>query len=265
MYEGAPFYVTLPSDVATEATNTASNWTTKLKHPITLKGKWEMALVELQYLNSFYTLPVEKKIQVNIVKEFRLKKDDTGFIESVDYVIHQDEITIPPGNFKNAELLLQTINSLVPKVGAYMVDDTVHSDKSALSHDRAFTVQFLTPTNHRVRLNIGNDRVSVVFPPGSSILQKILGFDSAEFKPDVPVESHGNARGPFPMETKTSQIKYLSFLTKPPNPKLSTFISERPVNTLLGNQKEKSIKSWKHGSTFRITFLFYDNISKPFT
>ena len=56
MHYEAPFYITLPSDVQLDTfSNTASDWTTKLKHAITLKGRWEVAIVELQYVNSIYT------------------------------------------------------------------------------------------------------------------------------------------------------------------------------------------------------------------
>jgi len=67
MFEGSSFYVTLPSDANfNEFENTASDWTTKLRNTVQLRGRWEVALVEMQYMNSFYTLSTSQFIDLEI-------------------------------------------------------------------------------------------------------------------------------------------------------------------------------------------------------
>ena len=91
----SPFYITLPSDASMEQhrENTAAEWTTKLKHSVTLKGKWEVALVEMQYVNSLSNIPTQQTMIIRTITGIR-EANEKGQPEFTDHAI-----VYPPGNY----------------------------------------------------------------------------------------------------------------------------------------------------------------------
>ena len=59
MQDDQGYYLTLPSDTCLDSypDNNTASWTTKLRQPIQMKGKWEVCLSEIQYMQSMLTLP----------------------------------------------------------------------------------------------------------------------------------------------------------------------------------------------------------------
>jgi len=92
----APFYMTLPSDVNMETySNTAANWTTKLKKPVQLTGQWEVAVVELIYPNSLLNVPSEQVVKVDQLVDVT----EDGAPSSETTVIR-----VPPGFYSKDDL-----------------------------------------------------------------------------------------------------------------------------------------------------------------
>ena len=102
MHEDQGFYLTLPSDAGIEKypENNASSWTTKLRNPIQMKGKWEMCLSEIQYMQSMLTLPTAQTFKCDMLVSHPTDADHTRPIEYTTVLI-----TISSGKYTSAELL----------------------------------------------------------------------------------------------------------------------------------------------------------------
>lgn len=112
------FYMTIPSNTRVHG-NTASHFRAVLPHQLELKGRWEVALVEVQYPQSYY----------NVRKEMR--KGETIFENSLAirrvYTVEERKklpedvlgtiynVPIGEGNYKDVTELCDVINSVAEK------------------------------------------------------------------------------------------------------------------------------------------------------
>ena len=221
-----PFYVTLPSDASMDQypENNSANWTTKLKHPVSLRGKWEVALVEMQYLNSLSTL---SKPQQMIVRTFSAL-DEWTKPTFTDHVIK-----FPPGHYQSAQSFLDHIRRNIPKLDTvlkYRNPDGELDEMNPLASGLAFEVEMFSATDHRLRITLASPRVYLHFPPDSIALQKILGFDQCDVfarmkeKPDE--KSPANIDDVIVMYAKHVGSTF----------EMQPVEAPRPLNPLLGNQ-----------------------------
>jgi len=76
------FYITLPSN--TEANNTASNFTVKLAQRLRLDGDWEVALVEIIYPNSWFTMDNQENfIKIQTFTGIYTMSLNVGYYETI--------------------------------------------------------------------------------------------------------------------------------------------------------------------------------------
>jgi len=113
------FYVTLPCNASLSVypENRISSYKTRLASPINLKGKWEVALVEIEYPRSWYsfsdndglfilhTAPTPSQAHANKPGE-KLFKELSGFTVS-------RKIQIDGGYYNNLRELTRTINNVL--------------------------------------------------------------------------------------------------------------------------------------------------------
>jgi hypothetical protein len=235
MHYETPFYITLPSDVLVD-NNTASDWTTKLKHPITLKGRWEVALVELQYVNSIFTVLEEAHIKVML--EHLLERADVRPMPVWTY----KQITIPPGNYQSDDDLIRVIEKQIPDLP--QIDDKTDGnnalsrfEKTVPKNTKAFTIDFVSPHDHRVRIMFPSPRVRVAFSWQNAVhVRHILGFDQEnntyEFlRKEFPQYGFGQHVG-FQDVINT----YVNHPEKNLENWQSIWTADRPINSVLGVQ-----------------------------
>jgi hypothetical protein len=234
LYE-TPFYITLPSDVAA-VNNNAADWTTKLKHPITLKGRWEVALVELQYVNSIFT--VLEEAQINVMLEHLLERADVRPLPVWTY----KKIIIPPGNYQSDDDLIRVIEKQIPDLPA-LEDKTDGNnglsrfEKTVPANSKAFTIGFVSPYDHRVRFTFPSPRVRLAFFwQNSEHVRRILGFDNE--KP-----TYESLRKEFPDVDFGQHVTFQALIncyvdnpTKNLENWQNTWTADRPVNSVLGVQ-----------------------------
>ena len=236
MHYGAPFYITLPSDVILDTyPNTASDWTTKLKQPISLKGRWEVALVELQYVNSIYTILDEASMHAVMEPALLAVPKNHSFT--------QKEIVIPPGNYQQDNDLLREIEKQIPDMPNF--EDTTDGnnglsrfEKTVPANGKAFTIGFVSPYDHRVKIELPSPRVRFAFSMRNGHhLQKILGFDTQL------TTNYDWVRKEFPERVFSKRILFHEMCAayyENPDKELknwqSTYVSDRPINSVLGVQ-----------------------------
>ncbi len=217
----SPFYITLPSDASMDQYpgNTAADWVTKLKHAVNLPGKWEVALVEMQYMNSLYTLPQKQRMIVRIINNV----NSNGQFTTLDH-----EITIHPGHYHTADKFISVIEACIPPLADLNIDDTgILSEFNETTGDKAFKLEMFSSTDHRLRITLCSPRVHIFFPPDSVALQKILGFDHSDIYAKMITDRNDE-------HVKEIALMYASHIKS--TFKAEPLVAPRPLNPLLGNQ-----------------------------
>lgn len=96
------FYITLPSNTLGKnknEENTLASYTTKLAKPVSLRGDWEIALVEIIYPFSFYNVRGKSDCGLQVIE---LEGSKSSYVFEYQY--------IPPGFYYTPEHLLQFLN-----------------------------------------------------------------------------------------------------------------------------------------------------------
>ena len=222
-----PFYITLPSDASMDQypANTAADWTTKLKSPITLRGKWEVALVEMQYVNSLYTFPKTQKMMIRQIVGIKDESDP----EKVEPVFEDHEIVFQAGHWGSADVLIGHINSNIPKLKRlqFLESNSWVMQKSFVPNGAALQIELFSPTDHRLRVTFGAPTAFLVFPPDSTLLQRVLGFDQSEIYARMDKVKQ-------PEHVKEILAMYVT-LTEATFPMVPV-VAPRPLNPFLGRQ-----------------------------
>jgi len=217
----SPFYVTLPSDASMEQYpfNSAADWTTKLKHPVTLKGKWEVALVELQYMNSLSTLSKSQRMIIRIITEVK----QNGAFKTTDH-----EIIFPPGHYGSADAFTTIIRNNIPTLAKLIIDEAGELEETSfLQKEAALHTDVLSPTDHRLRITLASPRVHIFFPPDSITLQKILGFDHSDIYAGLTADRN---------DSRVQEIANMYVANLRSTSTTVPIIAPRPLNPMLGNQ-----------------------------
>lgn len=103
----ASFYLTLPSNVKNDLhTNTISHFQTRLhkKYSFPVNENWEVAVVEISYPKSWYTLQVPQKIS--------LFTFNFSAVNTFDF-IENDLAVLPPGHYDDPDRLMDAINDIL--------------------------------------------------------------------------------------------------------------------------------------------------------
>ena len=148
--------------------NNSANWTTKLKHPVSLRGKWEVALVEMQYLNSLSTLSKQQQMVVRTFSEL----DEWTKPSFTEHVIH-----FPPGHYHSAQSFLDHIRRNIPKLDTvlkYRNPDGELDEANPLESGLAFEVEMFSATDHRLCITLASPRVYLHFPPTRLLCKRYL-------------------------------------------------------------------------------------------
>lgn len=181
MFEGAPFYVTLPCDscLGVYPKNTASEWVTRLHHPIQLKGRWEVCLAEVQYSNTLWTLQEDQKMVVSQITSLNVKHKE--------WITKEQIITVKAGVYQEPyNDLLKSINEQMLPANEFMLElNDPANDKPG--ETQASTVLYqksdkpillFEMIENRVQAVFDNARVYVTFPEGSETLMAMLGLEA---------------------------------------------------------------------------------------
>ena len=146
--ESTSFYITLPSNASIDSfsKNTASCYHIRLPRTFYLKGKYEMALAEIQYPHTWETSTTEEDYRFNI----RIGEKIISFIVSAGY-------------YKDTEQLVTEINKRIREA---------FTDISAFVN---FCVTFKYSSLSRKTKFILKDGCSIIFNQG---LADVLGFEA---------------------------------------------------------------------------------------
>ena len=246
-----PFYVTLPSDASMQQfpDNSSAQWSTKLKTPISLSGKWEVAMVEFQYMNSLYTISQAQDLIVNQMVQVYQEVPQQAVLQKTSseptpagltvtmkkpeaatqykYKLESSVIRFEPGNYKPEDF----INKLVSGSPELLPVETDNKEVDILENStkqKAFKAELYSHADHWLRFNFPSRRVSIYFPPQSIALQKILGIDQNVIAAGLSQETN--------FEDYYQEVADL-FGGKPYERHFGgTFVGSRPLNPLLGNQ-----------------------------
>jgi hypothetical protein len=173
MTQKKSFYLTLPSDSSMDKfhNNTATEFTTKLKHSLELKGRWEVALVELQYPDTI--LNITEDVAMSVQQYYNLLGKE---IDYRDADCREFEILVPRGCYASAEDLLNVIRKQVPDMRVY--DMTTHitekSVRSAAVGDHKIPAFTISMNRHKVEICIISPKIGVTFD--DKHLQQMLGY-----------------------------------------------------------------------------------------
>ena len=98
-------YLNLPSNGSplTYPQNTSANFTTNLAKNVRLEGRWEAALLELQYVNTIFN--VREGENYIVVR-----------LENTEHLPHDLRTEIPPGQYKNETMLVDAVNQRIKSV-----------------------------------------------------------------------------------------------------------------------------------------------------
>jgi hypothetical protein len=170
----AHFYLTLPSNTSQKyyPNNTMTRYTTRLQTPVDLTGDWEVALVEIMFTRSWYTIHEE----AGKFRYFDVTMVTPGEGESFDPVKYDMETQVSTGNYQTMASLVNTINQIfdnaAQNVGILVTDKITKESK---------TVKVIREKWPRFNYITSKNRVSMVLQPGANIildelLQNVLGF-----------------------------------------------------------------------------------------
>ena len=222
----SPFYVTLPSDASMEQypRNNAAEWTTKLKNAISLKGRWEVALVEMQYMNSLSTLAKQQRMIVKTITHVNLTQSDN---DKMEYKTKDHVITFPAGHYSSAGDLLRVIKKGTPELIPVTYPEAIEREVGQCRDGKAFCMELESETDHRIRVTLASPRVHIFFPPDSAALQKLLGFDHSDIYAQMICDRRDDH-----VENIARQLSRNLAV----NFQLQPLTAPRPMNALLGNQ-----------------------------
>ena len=160
-HDDSGFYLTLPSDACMEkfTLNNAASWTTKLRNAINLKGKWEMCLSEIQYMQSMLTLPKAQTFQCDMLSSHPTDAEPT---KPLDFVTHL--VTIPPGKYTADELIKQLTEKCPTSMG-----------------HPCYKVGFVSENDRRVEFTFPGILANIEITEDSELLFSILGFADGKY------------------------------------------------------------------------------------
>ena len=135
------FYLTLPSNASMKICpeNKPQNFKVHLSAPIQLVGKWEVALMEIQYPNNWYNIPEDYKFEVflrsnrKLARPIRLINNGLSTVDLDQIANQQDEewennnhhatfeFLLPRGNYRSIEALLRILNEQVNLYYRYQI------------------------------------------------------------------------------------------------------------------------------------------------
>ena len=222
-----PFYLTLPSDTSIDVfpLNNASVWVTKLSRPISLQGRWEVALVELTYPQTMYNVHKKQQIVVNQLVQETLS-DGTSRPANLE-----ETISVPPGIYSPDQLIAH-IEKYTPPL----------RDQEGVTMGRKAFDIFTHSSERKTRVHFSTLRVWLRFPEKSKLLQQMLGFSSSTVGYDTENSSYDIE------VTPEQQMKALLVdnrladqldLPHPPQEYVDlsyTVVSGKAINTYLGSQ-----------------------------
>lgn len=107
----AQFFLTLPSNSSAKyfPDNTLTHFTTKLHTAVSLSGDWEVALTEVTFPKSWYT--IEKGGGVIIVECGGYSSPELGTMHA-----YTSEIRVPAGYYENVTDIVREINKALSKI-----------------------------------------------------------------------------------------------------------------------------------------------------
>src|ERR1700722_3813492 len=109
------FYVTIPSNTRVTG-NTASHFRATLPHQLDLKGRWEVALVEIQYPHSWFNVRVESKAgnkfehTFSVMRKYTEEETAKSGMKSERHVLN-----IIDGSYNTAADLCDALNTVTQK------------------------------------------------------------------------------------------------------------------------------------------------------
>ena len=181
MFEGAPFYITLPCDSCLDIypKNTSAEWKTKLHQPIHLKGKWEVCLAEVQYTNTLWTLQEDQQIVLTQITSFQPQRRE--------WVTEDFKITVKAGLYRDPfDDIIKLINDQVPVTKEFFLKlNDPANDKAGVTTesgalyknggDKALTFSL---RDNRIHVTMDSPRVYLTFPQGSETLMAMFGLEA---------------------------------------------------------------------------------------
>lgn len=179
------FYLTLPSNSSMKyfPDNKITKFTTQLPQHIKLNGDWEVALVEIQYPYSFYTINVhdnniyykEKKIET--VTQVVLLDGMQIAPKKKNVKINLNKTHITPGNYMDIDEVLQALNEN-PALNKHVVfkHETTSKHVSVEFKNENITSLQLSP---KLSLQLG-------YGPYTDIYQKPLSCNPSNILLGIP-------------------------------------------------------------------------------
>ena len=189
------FYLTLPSNSSMDVypDNTLNHYQTKLPHRIELEGRWEVALVEIQYPHNWYNVPKDCDRQMSIAHNPVAAVTETGYFH------------IPPGYYK-PEALLERIKTMAKMTANRVEEDIIELeydevDQTYVADLRGYVLDvgmhvssllgldhsFFPPGPHRGHTAIDIDPIQSLYVYSDLIESRIVGDVSAPLLRIVPV------------------------------------------------------------------------------
>jgi hypothetical protein len=239
-----PFYVTLVSDACLEQypKNNASDWTTRLKMPLNLQGKWECAVVEINYINSIYNIPTEQRLLCKFFEEssvsFRARataesnslkkavKDGVApsQLPKAQFKLLESKLTIPAGLYSPNDIIT-CIRHQIPRINVSLTESVPAFEISVGEGERRTSIDFQTL------------QAWLEFPPESELLQIMLGFTTSTIS---PIGSRWYRRMVGPGDETAIKAQLMEAYHNNPNLLLQNkkfqILSKKPINVALGKQ-----------------------------
>lgn len=155
------FYVVLPSNVSGHTENTAGNFRVDLPKSLVFEKDYEVALIEITYPNTFFVLPVDQYITINI----STKETETP----VSWRLNG---TLKAGNYESFADLCGRINELV----LWAINRWEHTEDRDI-HDR-YQIFYVLRTHKVIVSKIQDDEVKVDVVLSKTICE-LLGLDES--------------------------------------------------------------------------------------
>ena len=255
-----PFYVTLVSDSCLDQypSNNSAEWTTRLKVSLSLPGKWEVAVVELSYVNSIFNLPTDQQIFVKYFREttesvqkslaanrptLPAAKDTAPADKSK---VDRPQATVPPGKAELA-VVEKFKQLLTVPAGQYSWKDVLACLRLQIpnitvlgSHIVPAFHIFTEEGERRTGIGFNSLNAYIEFEPDSVLLQTMLGFTSPSVFP-TESSTYRNLFGDMGQKDPSMVIRERCMKRDPyggPTTDGTRFrvISQKPVNMFIGKQ-----------------------------
>jgi hypothetical protein len=177
------FYLTLPSNSSKKfyPGNTMTKYTTRLQTALELSGDWEVALVEMMFTRTWYTIPRNSgkfTFYCGTCPQFKINSiqyDSKGApIIVEDYIAH---LTVPFGYYDSIRELVNTMNTTITESATTVLFPTIdeNGERTFKQLDREDW-----PT---IRYNEIKRKIFIELPPGTEVtfddyLTNLLGVKS---------------------------------------------------------------------------------------